>query len=133
MKALLRLEAIGEGYREEYRRTGRARGAAALRTVALDRKPEVAEVSQSRPGERRLTRLRPDRDYARASSTANRGLYWLFVIESGHLYQVRELVTWNHERTYFCTVSAQGEIVEVPEGQIDAVLREQRNRRLGLA
>lgn len=58
-------------------------------------------------------------DYRNANSIGSRGVFIYYLLESGQLYEVRHPVTWNRYRRYFCTVSDDGEIIEVSKELVE--------------
>ena len=57
--------------------------------------------------------LRPKKDYSRATSSGNRGIYASFILSSGRTYEVNT----SRER-YFCTVDEDGEIIRVSKDDV---------------
>jgi len=107
MKALLKLEAIGND-RAEYQRLKR-RGRASMHPVrerqytTMDTsQPWVAEIT-GWTYDRRLIRsfLRPKRDYRDANGVGSRGVMFCYLLEDGHIYEVYERLTWNRSERYF--------------------------------
>lgn len=97
MKALINLECIGDGG---------SRGSRADYWVA-----EVIGLSPHFGVKRQF--LGCHKDYSRANSVGSRGVYAYYVVESGHIYEVSEPLSWKKVDQYFCTVDGDGEIVRL--------------------
>lgn len=110
MKALISLECIGDGG---------TRGS---------RNYWVAEVTGLSPhfGIRRQF-LGCHKDYSRANGIGSRGVYAYYVVETGHIYEVSEPLSWKRVDQYFCTVDSDGNVVRLT---IEDVLSH-FNRRTG--
>lgn len=94
----------------------------------------VAEITgpDEKYGLRRVF-LRPKLDYSRANAQGSRGIFAEYILESGHIYDVLSRVTWKRSERYFCTVSDDGDIVNLSEYDachaVGAETKEERRER----
>jgi len=110
MKAAIKIEAIGDNSYSLFEQLGKISPLFGGTT----RPYGVSEVFCDRiTGEIHLMAIRGRKDYSKANSKGSRGVYLNYVIESGHLYFVREAVSWKRIREYFCLASEDGEVVEL--------------------
>lgn len=117
MKATLSLEYIGEAhdarlalYSGIVDQVGDGLGRAVVGN-ARPRKPWVAEITGRDPkfGLRREF-LPANWQRKRANGAHSRGVELWFLVESGHLYEVKAHVSWRSRDRYFCTVTDAGTI-----------------------
>lgn len=59
-------------------------------------------------------------DYSKSNSKGTRGVFIWYVLESGHIYEVKEPLSWSRIEQYFCRVSDEGEIVKISEKEVEA-------------
>ncbi|MFA5348517.1 MAG: hypothetical protein WC294_10290 [Methanoregula sp.] len=59
-------------------------------------------------------------DYSRANSKGTRGIFCYYILESDHIYEVKEPLSWSRAERYFCRVSDDGEIVRITEKEVEA-------------
>ena len=122
MKAILSLETFGDDLRQEmklFRKVFALYG----ETDAFDQTIGVppasswaAEIVGPDPKYRLARRfLRGNVDYSHANGNGSRGVRKEFILESGHIYEVRSQETWSHFSRYFCTVSEDGEVIKIDE------------------
>lgn len=135
MKAAFGAEAIGHGHAEFAQSMGRSAFAAAPQEVALlglptaggkvvdplNRKPWLAELVGLHPKyrfERRFLKARVD--YAQASSTGNRGVWFWWTLEGGKVYQTRYRTSWSSGYvTRLLTVDeTTGDVVDIDEEEV---------------
>jgi len=87
-------------------------------------RPWVAEIVGRHPRykyERRF--LRPRIDYRKASSTANRGVWFWWTLESGRIYEIWRRTSWRYGRDHrFVTVTEDGDIQDLTREEVDAWL-----------
>lgn len=96
MRAVIKIECIGDGGRFGSSRYG------------------VSEITGIYPsGALRKTPLRCNKDYSKANSVGSRGVYAYYIVQTGRIYEVYEPVSWKRTRHYFCTVTLDGDIVEL--------------------
>lgn len=90
----------------------------------LNPRPWVAEIVGQHPRygyERRF--LRPRIDYRKASSTANRGVWFWWTLESGHIYEASCRTSWNSGQIRrFVTVTEDGDIKDLTREEVDTWL-----------
>jgi hypothetical protein len=105
MKAILKLERIGEIPSASRRLMG---GGPPM--------PWVAEITGDHPrfGLQREF-LRFDKDFEEANSQGSRGVHAVYILESGHAYEVFKRTSWKGSLRYFVTVSEAGEIIELAD------------------
>lgn len=105
MKAQLKLEQIGEISSTVRRFMG---GGPPM--------PWVAEIigTDDRFGLQREF-LPFNKDFEEANSQGSRGVYAVYILESGRAYEVFERTSWRGSRRYFATVSEAGEIIELAD------------------
>jgi hypothetical protein len=94
----------------------------ALRRLFLGgfKRPWVAEIT-GRNDQYRFDRtfLRPFRDYSRANSVGSRGIYLVYLLDQGKIYEVMEQVTWRRWDRYFCRATELGEIERMTEKGVE--------------
>ena len=140
MKAILTLELFGEDTREIfrfYRCIFEVCSARNLFDELIGMSPRSSWAAEiSGPDEMyRLKRnfLRPKLDYSRANGKGSRGVFAEYILESGKIYEVLSRETWQRSRRYFCTVTQDGDIVEIPEDDachaVGAETKEERRLR----
>lgn len=116
MKANLKIEAIGHGINQENRLwsgvlDGIADGLGDM--IRMPKRYWVAEILGPHPKfkfERRF--LSGKIDYKVSSSTANRGVFLNYILETGRVYEVSQPTSWRSTSRFFATVSESGEITE---------------------
>lgn len=135
MKAAFGAEAIGWGYDESAAALGQMARQFALAETAqlalptaggravdpLNRKPWLAEITGLHPRYRFERRFLPAKvDYARASSTGNRGVWFWWTLDGGRVYQVRYRTSWSGGyHTRLLTVDeTTGDVVDIDEGEV---------------
>lgn len=59
--------------------------------------------------------IRGKKDYSIANGKGSRGLYYEWILESGHIYEVKEQLSWSRTARYFCTVDNDGNVVNLSE------------------
>lgn len=57
--------------------------------------------------------LRFKKDYSRSNSVGSRGVYANYILESDHIYDVKD-----HKDRYYCTVTDNGNIVRLSEDEV---------------
>lgn len=126
MKGILLLELFGENTRQQfkiYRRLFEL-GGGDFGRMYFDkylggippRSSWVAEITG--PDEKYgLNRkfLNPKMDYSRSNSVGSRGIIAEYILSEGKIYEVKSQVSWKHADRYFCTVSPEGDIIEIEE------------------
>lgn len=135
MKAAFGAEAIGLGYEDDVNDTLAVLNPVTRRAVcdALDipsrgsrstdptnPRPWVAEIVGLHPRyrfERRF--LGHKTDYRQTSGTRNRGVWFWWTLESGHVYEVSYRTSWGsgYQRR-FITVTEHGEITDLNEKEV---------------
>lgn len=106
MRAVIKIECIGDGGRLGPSRYG------------------VSEISGIYPsGGLRKVPLRCNKDYSKANSVGSRGVYAYYIVKPGCIYEVHEPVSWKRTKHYFCTVTLDGEIVELTMEEVFDRLR----------
>lgn len=130
MRALLRIELIGENIRRE------ARNIVNDLSLAVGREAAEAFMGKdpSRPWVARIDGLDPRygfartfvhgvRDYSRANSVGSRGVWECFALEPG-IYEVKHPVSWRRTRRYFISVTDDGSYHEINREEVEACLRD---------
>lgn len=124
MKAILRLEAIGDNFTQKMKlfrskadSCEEGLGQALWGGPSLS--PWVAEIV-GLDDKWKFSRkfLKGKKDYSESNSAGSRGVYLHFMINSGHIYEVKELTSWSSYRRYFCSVTTEGDIQEIPEEEV---------------
>lgn len=115
MKIYIELELKGDDVRE-FSRMAKYIGnevAQGLGTALFSIPPSswVAEITGTDP-QYKFTRkfLRCKKDYSRANSVGSRGVYANYILESGHVYDIKD----NKDR-YYCRVSNDGQTIRMTE------------------
>lgn len=132
MKAVLRLECIGDDARQ-YLRLGRmmaneaCSGAGDAMVGDMPARWWVAKIA-GRDQKYRYRRefLRGFKDYDRANSCGSRGVEMVYTLDQGCVYEVQSPQTWARNDRYFCRVDDGGEIQRITREEVDAWLDTQR-------
>lgn len=105
MKAILKLERLGEIPASHRRFMGGG-----------PKMPWVAEITGDHP-QFGLQRdfLQFDKDFEQSNGQGSRGVFAIYVLESGKVYEIFERTSWKRSRRFFSTVSETGEIVELKD------------------
>jgi len=69
--------------------------------------------------------VKGNRDYLEANGAGTRGVFVNYVLESGHIYEVKSPETWTRTRKYFCTVTDDGDIFEIDQEAVDQWIHEE--------
>lgn len=78
------------------------------------RRPWVARLTGvDRNGNLKRAFLDPNKDYREAKKSGDHGVYCTFVLRSGNVYEVHELINWTKRRRFFCFVDANGDAKEI--------------------
>lgn len=63
--------------------------------------------------------LNPKKDYTHSNSKGSRGIFLVYILESGCIYEVNSQISWKNWERYFCTVDEQGDIIRLEESDLD--------------
>jgi len=86
-------------------------------------RPWVAEIVGKDPKYKYARSfLRAYKDYSEANSVGSRGVYLLYTLEEGCVYEVKEQINWRRWDRYFCTVR-RGRIVRMAEDEVNQWLK----------
>lgn len=66
--------------------------------------------------------LHGKKDYTRSNSKGSRGIYWLYLLEAGRIYEVSAPLSWKRHDRYFCWVLPDGTIERITKEVVDAWL-----------
>lgn len=116
MKANIKIEAIGNGNDQANKLWSNVLDGMVFGLGDVIRMPKrywVAEITGTHPVYK-LDRkfLNGKVDYKDSSSTANRGVFYNYVLESGKIYEVSKPTSWKSTHRFFAIVSNSGEIEE---------------------
>jgi hypothetical protein len=53
------------------------------------------------------------KDYSRSNSVGSRGVYAVYILETGKIYEIKD-----HKDRYYCTVTDNGNIVRLSEDEV---------------
>lgn len=125
MKARLALEVFGENTRRQYagvRKLFYAHGERNTFDRLIGMPPPscwVAEIKGYGDIYKYDREFLPRKlDYTHANGIGSRGIMAEYILESGRVYEVKQQLSWNQSRRYFCLVSGFGDIVELDEDQV---------------
>lgn len=132
VKAILALEAIGDNLSYDCAMMRKLLKVAIPESVDLFKspwqRPWVAEIlgwhAKWKYDRRFLTY---DKDFSEANSKGSRGVRHFYLLESGRVYEVHEMITWKRRRRYFCQVTAEGDIQEISEEEVEQWLEQIKN------
>lgn len=128
MKANLSIEAIGDNTDQEFFRGLTNSLSPGLGDVTFGKPPKsywVAEITGSDPVYKYARAfLKGKKDYTKANSVGSRGVFINYLLESGHLYEIKAQVSWKSNDRYFCMVSDAGEITKLTPEEADQWLKE---------
>ena len=134
MRAVLELELIGDSSYETVRRLESGRLGRELQPYEITRqyklgnrslRPWVARILgfESHYGFRREFVRANHKDYSRANSTGERGIYAQYILTPG-VYEVQERVSWKNARRYFLRVAEDGTKEEITPDEVTGWLIE---------
>jgi len=84
----------------------------------------VAEITGFDPKYKYLRNfLKYKKEYSRSNSKGSRGIMAEYILESGHIYQVKSQTSWKNVDKYFCIVSNDGDIIKITEEDVIDQLR----------
>lgn len=132
MKAMLKLEAIGDNATQMLRlwRNVIDEALPGLGRATIGSAPPscwVAEIIGHDPKYKwQRNFLRGTKDYSESNSVGSRGIYIYYWLDYGHIYDVKQPVSWKRTLRYFCRVTDDGKIVEIDESEIDQWLPNDR-------
>lgn len=122
MKASLKIEAIGDDTEQFISHIRKLSRSLARDFIGeIPRRSWCAEVTGRDPryGYQRVF-LRCKKDYRESNSKGSRGVYKLYILESGeHVYEVSNPVSWRNTDRYFCRVTDDGDIVRIEQKEVD--------------
>jgi hypothetical protein len=72
--------------------------------------------------------LKCKKDYSRSNSKGSRGIYGEYILESGHIYEVKKQTSWKSAERYYCIVNEDGSIIKISEEDVVAKLMELGHR-----
>ena len=58
------------------------------------------------------------KDYRHANKNASEGVLAEYILESGHIYEVKHSITKYKTERYFCTVSDNGDVIKLTEKEV---------------
>jgi hypothetical protein len=67
--------------------------------------------------------LRGKKDYTYANGKGSRGIYLEWILESGHIYDIKRRVSWSRCERFFCTVTENGDIERLDEKDVIECLK----------
>lgn len=112
MKAVFTAEAFGWGSSRQRER----------RRPFDVRRPHADELIGLDGSDYRCRWVRPVLDWRHMNSTGNRGAYFCWTLEAGRIYRVSYRESWTRWVDRLLTVTEDGAIVDVTEGQVRAWL-----------
>jgi hypothetical protein len=72
--------------------------------------------------------LQAKHDYTYANGKGSRGVYWEWIFESDHIYEVKHRISWQRSERFFCTVDNDGNVIKMEKKEVIECLK----RRLAL-
>lgn len=122
MKAVLKLEAIGDDICEQtraYKNICKSFGCDSRFEEGDHRCPWVAKIiGLYASGKFQREFIRPKKDYSESNSKGSRGIFFWYTLESGNYYDINELTSWKNSERYYCSVNNDGDITRVDENEI---------------
>lgn len=79
----------------------------------------VAEITGRNDGGLVRSFLRGELDITGARSGGKRGVLRRYVLDSGHIYEVKKQLDYTKYGRYFCTVDDEGDIVRLSEQEVN--------------
>lgn len=111
LRAVLKLEAIGDDTEQVFRQVGYSRQRAWC--------AEIVGRNARYGFERRF--LKGRKDYSEANSVGSRGVYLYYFLEPGKVYEVSSPASWNRTDRYFAAAS-NGEVVVVGKDYVEGMV-----------
>ena len=128
MKATLKIEAIGDNSYQMMRSYCSIANSASSGMGALLASPEppywVAIVYDKTPTGYLKNLLPGKKDYVKSNSVGSRGVFIWYILLSGYVYEVSAPVSWKRTKHYFCTVTDDGDIVEISREDVDEWIKQ---------
>lgn len=88
-------------------------------------RPWVAEITGRHPKFKLSRQFLPsNKDLSQANGAFSRGVRRWYILESGKLYEVNEMVSWKKRDRYFCAVTPDGEIRRVGGEEVEQWLND---------
>jgi hypothetical protein len=128
MKAILRIELIGDNIRQELKLWTNIGNMAipGLGTMTFGSYPRsgwVAEITGFDPKYKYARSfLKFKKDYSRANSKGSRGIFAEYILEEGKIYDVKQQVSWKRIERYFCKVD-NWQIIRIDETEVKEWLK----------
>lgn len=118
MKIILELELRGDDvrqYAKMYKYLGNevipGLGTSIFHVPASAWAAEVTGVDPKYKFKREFLRFK--KDYSRSNSVGSRGVYAIYILEAGHIYDIKEF-----KDRYYCTVDDTGNIIRLSESEV---------------
>lgn len=119
MKTSLKLESIGDGANEQYRFYHKLfKGACSgLGNLAAGIQKDPFWVKQI-ISEHESIRITGRKDYSESTGSGLRGVFVHYILDSAHIYKIKEMVSWKRTVIYFVKVTDDGDIVQISEDEV---------------
>jgi len=125
MKAALSFELIGDGVKDQYRFYHRLYPGMGHFAAGIGKYPYwVKEVITT--SEKNL--LSGRKDYTNATRSGLRRVYINYILESGHIYEVKKQVSWKRSMICYIIVTDDGDIIEIQEDEVDKWIQKFKNK-----
>lgn len=130
MKGMLRAEILGDDVRQKFKIArnifndavpGARLGDKEFSTPSSTWCAEITGFDTKYKYQRRF--VRGKKDYSTANGNGSRGIYYEWIMDSGHIYEVKEQTSWSKTIRYFCTVSENGNVIKLSKGEVDNMLK----------
>lgn len=69
--------------------------------------------------------LKHKKDYSKSNSKGSRGIYAWYILESGRVYEIKEMTSTRSSYRYFGKVTSSGEVEEISEKEVAECLKNQ--------
>lgn len=69
------------------------------------------------------------KDYSESNSKGSRGVYAYYILESGIYYEIKEQISWNRTKRYFCKIDESGDIITVNKEEIIKWTKQQKEEK----
>lgn len=66
--------------------------------------------------------IKPTIDWRESNSKGSKNVFGIYIVENGHLYQIKENLCTKRSVVYFCKINDNGEAVKISEQEIRCAL-----------
>lgn len=128
MKAFIRGEAFADDFQQELRLVRNildfgipGLGKAIFSWPSDTWAAEIIDFDKKYKYQRKF--LKGKKDYTYSNGKGSRGIYYEWILESNHIYDIKRRVSWGRCERFFCTVNEDGDIIKIDEQEVIECLK----------